>query len=111
MSKGNKPLIFFLIFVFAAITGIFLSYVGVKLECERLTKQKYETEKNLQAKNNDHLNLVAQLQNLSSEERIVNVAENELGMVKRSSIQIVLKVNKDKIEEISNELKEKYEEF
>lgn len=109
MKKSAKPLIVFVIFTFVASTFLILLYVGIKLECEKLTKEKVLTEGKLIETKNWKTNLIAQDQALSSEERIVEIAQNELGMIRRSEPPVVLKVNKDKIEEISKAIEKKYE--
>ncbi len=108
-NKGAKPLIVFSLFVFVAFTFLILVYVGVKLKCEQLTKEKVLAQEELNARKNRKTSLVASEQYLSSEERIVSIAENELGMVKRTEPKLIITVNKDKIEQISKVIKEKYE--
>ena len=49
--------------------------------------------------NNWKLNLSAQQQALTSEDRIVPIAEEELGMIKPSGQPVVITVDKDKIRE------------
>ncbi|MCL5027616.1 MAG: hypothetical protein M1480_01210 [Bacteroidetes bacterium] len=109
MKKSAKPLIFFSLFVFVAYTLLTLIYVGVGLECEKSTKEKILTNEKLSDLKNWRINLVAQDQALSSEERIVDIAVNDLGMIKRTEPPIILKVNKDKIESISKIIDKKYE--
>jgi len=109
MKKGSKPFIFFVLFLLVAYSLLMLGYVFVKLECENLTKQKFEGLKLLDSKRNKQVALIAELQNLSSEERITEIAYNELNLVRRSKPQIILTVSKDKIEMIKEILKERYE--
>lgn len=109
MKKSAKPLILFSLFVFVAYTLLTLIYVGVRLECEKSTKEKVLTNEKLSDLKNWRINLVAQDQALSSEERIVDIAVNDLGMIKRTEPPIILKVNKDKIESISKIIDKKYE--
>ncbi len=109
MKKSAKPLIGFGLFTFAVLTFVILLYVGLKLECERLTKLKVLTEEKLNAKNNSKINLLAQEQALSSEERIVKIAETELGMVRRTEPPLLLKVDKAKIDRISETIDKRYE--
>ncbi len=109
MKRSAKPLIFFSLFVFVAFTFLMLIYVGVRLECEKLTKEKVLSEGRLNDVKNWKINLIAQDQALSSEERIVNIAETELGMIRRTEPVIVFRVDKDKIEEISKLINKKYE--
>ena len=109
MKKSAKPLIFFNSFVFIVITSLILGFVGVKLECEKLTKEKVLTEEKLKEIKNWKINLIAQDQDLSAEERIISIAETDLGMIRRTDVPIELSVSKEKIEEISKAIEKKYE--
>jgi cell division protein FtsB len=109
MKKSAKPLILLTLFYIVAITLFILGYVGIKLKCEELTKQKFLTEQELENTKNWQLNLSAQNQALTSEDRIVPLAENELGMIKPVEIPVEMTVDKDKIENISKIIKDKYE--
>ena len=109
MKKSAKPLIVFNVTVFVVITCLILVYIGVKLECEKLTKEKVLAQGRLNDTKNWKINLIAQQQALSSEERIVNIAQDELGMIRRTEVPTVLTVSKEKIEKISNAINKKYE--
>jgi len=109
MKKSAKPLIFFNSFVFIVITSLILGFVGVKLECEKPTKEKVLTEEKLKEIKNWKINLIAQDQDLSAEERIISIAETDLGMIRRTDVPIELSVSKEKIEEISKAIEKKYE--
>ena len=109
MKKSSKPLIFFILFILAAYTGLILSYVGVKLECELLVKEKFDSQKIFDAKKNRRVNLLAESQYLSSEERIIKIAQEDLGMIRRTEPEMILSISKDKVDEISKVLNEKYE--
>ncbi len=109
MNKGSKSKIAFTLFIFVVFTLLGLGYVSIKLKCEALTKEKILAEEKLSAFKNTRISLIASQQFLTSEERIVDIAQNELGMVKNTGTQMVLKVSKNKIEEINKILKEKYE--
>ena len=110
MKKSSKPKIFFVLILLAAYTSLILGYVGTKLECELLVKEKFDSQKILDAKKNRHINLLAELQFLSSEEKIVKIAREELGMVRRTEPEIILNLSKDKIDKITKELSRKYEQ-
>jgi cell division protein FtsL len=109
MKKGSKPLIFSVLFLLVSYSLLVLGYVGVKLECELLTKEKFDKQKNLNSKKNKQVSLIAEVQYLSSEERIVKIAAEELNMIRRHDPVLTLTVSKDKIEKIDEALKEKYE--
>lgn len=109
MNKGSKSKIAFTLFIFIAFTLLGLGYVSVKLKCEELTKEKVLAEEKLGAFKNTRISLIASQQYLTSDERIMDIAENELGMIKNTDTQMSLTVSKDKIDEINKILKEKYE--
>ncbi len=109
MKKSAKPMIVFIVFVFISSTFLTLFYVGLKLECEKITKQNVLAEEKLNEVKNWKVNLTAQDQLLSSEERIVELAQDDLGMVRRVEPPIVFKVSKERIDKISKEIEKKYE--
>ena len=109
MKTGSKPLIFSVLFLLVIYSMLALGYVAVRQECERLTKEKVENQKALDSKLTEQVNLIADVQSNSSEERIVKIASEELGMIKRTEPEILLKVSKEKIDEVEEALKEKYE--
>ena len=109
MKTGSKPLIFSVLFLLVIYSMLALGYVAVRQECERLTKEKVENQKALDSKLTEQVNLIADVQSNSSEERIVKIASEELGMIKRTEPEILLKVSKEKIDNVEEALKEKYE--
>ena len=109
MKKSSKPLIIFVLFLLVTYSLVILGYVGVKQECELLIKEHVESQKALDLVKNKQVSLIAEVQNLSSEERIVKIASEELNMIKRNEPKIILAVNKDRIEKINIALKGKYE--
>jgi len=111
MKKSAKPLILFTLFYMVTITIFILGYVGIKLNCEELTKQKVLAEQELENIKNWKLSLSARQQALTAtaENRIVPIAEEELGMVKPSDSPVVLTVDKSEIEKVSKIVKDKYE--
>ncbi len=109
MKQSIKPLIIFYLSIFVLFSFLILVYIGVKLECEKLVRENVETQKDLTDIKNLKINLTAEDQALSSEERIVGIAQNELGMVKRTEQPLELSVSKSEIEKISTEIQKKYE--
>jgi|SRR3972149_1839115 len=108
-KKNSKSKIFFTLFLFVVFTLLGLGYVSIKLKCEELTKNKILAEEKMNAIKNTRLSLTASQQLLTSEERIVKTAEEELGLVKGVPPQMVLKVSRERIDEINEALKRKYE--
>ena len=74
-----------------------------------MVKERFLLNEKLKAIENQNTALLGSRQDLTSEERIVEIAKNELGMVSASEPQIILNVSKEKIEEIDKILKKKYE--
>ncbi|HKI78537.1 MAG TPA: hypothetical protein VKA26_08360 [Ignavibacteriaceae bacterium] len=109
MKKGSKSNILSTIFVLVVFALLGLGYVSVKLKCEALVKEKYLLGEKLKAISNLNTELNGKAQDLSSEERIVKISQDELGMIKGSTPVRKLSVSKDKIEEVQKVLKEKYE--
>jgi cell division protein FtsL len=109
--KNSKPLLLYGLMAGVVVTLYALTYVGIKLKCDSLVKEKIITQENLSTANNEHLNLIAQFQNLNSEERITAIAQNELGMIKGSAPALTLSVSREKIERLQQEINSKYEEF
>jgi hypothetical protein len=107
--KNSKPLLGYGLFTGIAITFYALSYVGIKLNCESLIKDKVITTQDFSSVQNEKLNLTAQFQYLNSEERIVDIAQKELGMVKCSGPVLTLNVSREKIDRIQKEINSKYE--
>jgi cell division protein FtsL len=109
MKKGSKSNIGFTLFLFVVFTLLGLGYVSVKLKCEAMVKERFLLSEKLKAIGNQNTALVGSRQDLSSEERIVDIAKNDLGMVPISEQQIILNASKEKIEEINKILQKKYE--
>ncbi len=109
MKKGSKPFLFFSILFFTAFIVLVLIYVGIKLKCEELTKEKVLAEQQLDQKNNWQVNLTVKNQFLMSEERITGIAESELGMIRGGMSSLSIGISKKKIGNIESRLKEKYE--
>lgn len=107
--KNSKPFLGYGLLTGIAITLYALSYVGIKLECESLIKDKVISIENYSSAQNEKLNLTAQLQSLNSEDRIVDIATNELGMIKCPAPMLTLSVSREKIDRIQKEVNSKYE--
>lgn len=109
MKKSIKPFIALSVFIFVVFAFLTLAYVSVKLECEKMIREKVITEQKLDDLKNSSINLTAQNQALSSEERIVSIAQNELGMVKQTVPPVLMTVSKEKIDKISEAINKQHE--
>jgi len=109
MKKGSKPFLFFSVLLFTTFIVLALFYVGIKLKCEELTKEKILSEKQLDLKKNWQVDLTVKYQFLTSEERITEIAEKELGMIRGGPSILKIEISKQKTETMENRLREKYE--
>ncbi len=109
MKKSIKPFIALCLFIFVVLAFLTLAYVGVKLECEKMIREKVIAEQKLDDLKNSSINLTAQNQALSSEERIVTIAQNELDMVKQTEPPVLMTVSKEKINKISEAINKNHD--
>ena len=109
MKKSSKSNIGFTLFLFVVFTLLGLGYVSVKLKCEAMVKERYLLSEKLKAIGNQNTALLGSRQDLSSEERIIDLAKNDLGMVPITEQQLILNVSKEEIEKINKILQKKYE--
>jgi cell division protein FtsL len=109
MKKSSKPIIFLLLTLLLIVTAFALVSVGIKLKYEQLLLQKDKAEKTYKAEDQKRTKLTAEYQTVTAEERIVAVAKSELGLIRNIESPFIIKYNYDKIESLSEILKEKYE--
>jgi len=109
MKKSSKPLIVIVMFLLLVITAFVLIGVGLRLKYEESVRTKVELEKVLKSERTKKVNLVANYQMVAAEDIVTLSAKNNLGMVRNSEPGIKITVSKDKIEELSQLLKEKYD--
>jgi hypothetical protein len=98
-------------FVLTAVTLVVfvLGYVGLKLQIDFMKKQIIKLNEVKIVIENDRLSLIAQYQILSSEERIKQIASEELGLTSQSMFIGNLEISKDRISEIEELIKAKNE--
>ncbi|MCU7497101.1 MAG: hypothetical protein HF314_08805 [Ignavibacteria bacterium] len=108
-SGHKKPVIILTLISAFFVASVVLLYVVLKLEIERLTKEKIYLEETLEAKNNETVMLQVEVQKLETEERIIQLAESRLEMEKLSEPNIVIEVEKDQLDEVVKEINSKYE--
>lgn len=109
MSKSAKPLIFYVLFLLIIVTVFFIAVVIVKISYEETIRSKEEAERRLKSENQKLVSLQAEYQNVTAEDKIRFVASTQLGMIKRIETAIVIKVSKDYIKELEQDIKLKYE--
>jgi cell division protein FtsB len=98
--------ILFMLFIFGSLIII---HVALKKKCDDLIKQKVDAEQELKNQNIIQNNLFAKYQNLTSEERIIPIAFQELGMVTADPPIGVITIEKEKILDLQALLREQYD--
>lgn len=109
MKKSSKPIIFLLITLLLIVTVFALATIGLKLKYEQFLLQKDKAEKTYKAESQRKIKLTAEYQTVTAEERIVGVAGTELGLIRNIEPAFIIKYDSNKLEEINETLKEKYE--
>jgi cell division protein FtsL len=109
MSKSSKPTIFLVFLLLLIITVFALVSVSIKLKYEQALLQKDTALKQLKTETQTKIKLTAEYQTVTGEERIFNVASQELGLIKDLEAPVVIKYDISKVESIEKELKRKYE--
>jgi cell division protein FtsB len=109
MKKSSKPAIFLLITLLLIVTVFALVSVGLKLKYEQNLLLKDKAEKTYRAESQRKIKLTAEYQTVTTEERIVSVAQSDLGLIRNIEPAFVIKFDVNKIEEINEILIEKYE--
>lgn len=109
MSKSAKPLIFYILFLLVVITVFFIAVVITKISYDETVKTKDEALRKLKIENQKLVSLQAEYQDVTTEDKIRSIAFSQLGMIKRIEPAVVLTVSKEKIQELQEELINKYE--
>ena len=109
MNKSAKPFIIKIIFLLLVVTSIVLISIGLRFKYEELLRMKSELINTFKDERTKKINLIADYQAYSSEEIIISVAENKLGMIRRTQPKITIAVDKNLIKNTNEKLKSKYE--
>lgn len=109
MNKSAKPLIVKIILLLVFVTSMVLVSIGLRFKYEELMREKSYINNMLKKERTKKVNLIAEYQAYSSEDKIVSVAENKLGMIRRTQPKITITVDKNLINKANEELKSKYE--
>jgi cell division protein FtsL len=109
MKKSAKPFIVKILLLLVVSAVMILLNVGLRFKNEDLIRRIVQQGKKLNEESTKKVNLIAEFQAFSSEERIVSIAENKLEMKRRTQPKITVKVDKKLIDKINKELESKYE--
>ena len=109
MTKSAKPLIVAILLILLSGTALLLATIGLRFKYEELVRDKVKLEKILIKDRTKKVNLIAEYQSLSSDEKIVLFAEEKLDLKKLTDPKITITVNNNDINQLNSELKRKYE--
>ncbi|MEJ2196834.1 MAG: cell division protein FtsL [Ignavibacteriaceae bacterium] len=109
MKKSAKPLIVSILILLLSVTAVVLVNIGLRFKYEELVREKVKLIKIINDERTKKVNLIAEYQSFSSEERITTIAENDLNMIKVDQPKITVTMDKDYINKLNSELKDKYE--
>jgi cell division protein FtsL len=109
MKKSAKPLIVAILIILLTETAIVLVTIGLRFKYEELVRDKVKLEKILNDERTKKVNLIAEYQTFTSDERITAFAEDKLRLKKLTDPKITVTINKNHINKLNSELKLKYE--
>ncbi|MFA7227910.1 MAG: hypothetical protein WC061_02655 [Melioribacteraceae bacterium] len=95
--------------IVAVISMILLSYVVVRSEIKKNTREKIFKQDSLNVKLNRIEAKLVKIQGLTTHDRIVGFAVDSLGLIRPDENLEVFQVSKSQINQIEKMLKEKYE--
>jgi cell division protein FtsL len=109
MKKSYKPEILKGVLAVSTLALLMLFYVGIKLRIDYMFKEIEQLSQIKAQLNNKQLSLIVELQELSSEQRIKEIAMVELGLVSRGTSKEIIEINLEYIKEKKEELESEYE--
>ena len=109
MKRSAKPLIVAILIILLSVTALVLANIGLRFKYEELVRNKVRLEKIVNDERTKKVNLIAEYQAFSSEERITAIAERNLGLIKLTHPKITVTINKNHLNKLNSELTAKYE--
>ena len=103
-----KFLLGFILSVIIAAVLVLLQVI-LKLEIEKLTKEKIVLEETISADKNVTTMLLVEVQKLESRERIVGIAQEKLGMSGNNEANTVIEMDKFQVDHTIKAVNSKYE--
>lgn len=108
-QKSTVKLFLGLILTIFAAAVLVLLHVALKLEIEKITKEKILLEEEINIGNNKTTMLQVEVQKLEARERITAIAEEKLGMVQNSGANTVIEIDKFQVDHVIKTVNSKYE--
>lgn len=95
--------------IVATVALILLSYVVVRSEIKRITRDRITKQEMLNERLNRIETMMVEIQKLTAEDRIVKIAADSLGLIRPVENLELISVSKDQIKQIEKLLNEKYD--
>ena len=108
-TKGKSSVAGLVLFLLLPSVAVVFSSLFLKAEIKILSKEIYQKEKKIEILQNQLEGRLVDVQVLSAESRIVEIAKKRLGMVRINSAIENVFVNKLKVEQIKRIVDSKYE--
>jgi cell division protein FtsL len=105
--KGSSLKNFIAIVVIISL--VLLGYVIVRSEIKRINREKITKQDMLNERFKRIETMLVEVQKLTSEEVIVKIAQDSLGLIRPSENLEMISVSKDQIKQIEKLLNEKYD--
>ena len=109
MKRSAKPLIVAILIILLSGTALVLVNIGLRFKYEELVRNKVKLRKILNDERTKKVNLIAEYQSYSSEDRITAIAENKLSLIKLNHPKMTVTLDNNYINKLNSELKFKYE--
>jgi len=109
MSKSSKPVLLYLIVLLITVVGFVISVVVLKISYEQMLMKKDKTQKELVITIQEQKKLNVIYQDLTSEDNIIPISENNLMLIKNFNSVAQLKIKNERIKQIEEILNRKYE--
>jgi len=97
------------IVIVAAISMILLTYVVVRSEIKRFTKEKILKLDMVNERFNRIESKLVEIQKLTSEDRVVKIAGDSLGLVRPKEKLEIISISRDQVSQMEKLLNSKYE--
>ncbi len=105
--KGSSLKNFIAIVVIISL--VLLGYVVVRSEIKRINREKITKQEMLNERFKRIETMLVEVQKLTSEDVIVKIAQDSLGLIRPSENLEMISVSKDQIKQIEKLLNEKYD--
>lgn len=107
--KKNKSFIGTLSFFLSVLVGSLFVYLFTLNEIKLLNKEKDNLESLLSQKINKKEMLIVELQRISSEDRIVKIASESIGLVRSQEVYKTIYLDEKQVQRVTNIVNGKYE--